>query len=124
MSGGLSTVKPETKIETDPSVRKEALNKLFIKSNVEAPRLTDGQHRKTFAAAPNNQVKELEINMTELIEMQKEEHIEGNTAIVQLAEEEIREEKQRTIIYKTYNNKAHKIDRMPGKAIESALKPI
>lgn len=49
------------------------------------------------------------------MKLQEESKFEGNTAIMEMVE---------TIVFRSYNNKGHKIDWMPERTIEAALKPI
>lgn len=82
------------------------------------------RRKKSFVQATNSQIKELKINMEELGKLQKEVTINDNMAIMELMQDEIEEEGRKTIIFRTYSNRAHKIDRMLEKILEPALKSI
>lgn len=63
------------------------------------------------------------MNIENLTKMQ-EEFIKENMAVMTEDKERKEEEKKRTIIYRTFNNRARKIDWFPEKKIKLALKPI
>lgn len=66
----------------------------------------------------------MNFNMGQLIELQKEVEIIDNTTVTKMVEQKMEEEQKRTIIFRTFNPKAKKMDRMSENVIECALKPI
>lgn len=94
--------------------------KLIMQRNVEVASL----QKKMFAQVANPNEKVLPIDMKIIRELQDEVKIGGSMAIVEMTREDIEEERKRTMIFRTYSNKAHKIDWTPERLIEAALKPI
>lgn len=78
--------------------------KLVSQRNIEVASLPE----KTFTQAAALNKKVVLVDMKILKELQKEVKIKGSMTIVEMLEEDIEKERKRTIISRTYNNKAHK----------------
>lgn len=94
-------------MEVYPNIRKGILKnteknntvmkKLPVKKNINVPTVP----KKSFAETTNSQVKDLHFNLDMLKKLQEEIVIDGNTAIMDLIEEEIEEERRRAVIFRT-----------------------
>lgn len=80
--------------------------------------------QKFFSEAAGSKQRELKVNVENLTKLQEEIIIKENIAVMPEVKERKEEEQKRTIIYRTYNNRAHKIDWFLEKKIEMSLKPI
>lgn len=113
---GLSPVKPEPSLEVDSKIRRNILQKtcknnsviekLPVKRNMDIP----STQKKSFAEVTRSQVGELHVDLDMLKKLQEEVVIDGSTAIMDLIEEEMEEEKRKMVTFRTYSNRTHKID--------------
>lgn len=79
---------------------------------------------KVLCSTNKNKWKPLVRDIENILKLQEEVQIKDKMVVMDMDKHVLKEERKKTVVFRTFNTKAHKLEWLPEKEIEVGLKPV